>query len=77
MLHNTFRFISIGVGIALVTIWGLAKTAIDHVTPLPLKLALRNLLHDRLRFITTIVGIVFSMTLVTMQMGLFISFSAW
>jgi putative ABC transport system permease protein len=74
MLHNTFRFISIGVGIALVTIWGLAKTAIDHVTPLPLKLALRNLLHDRLRFITTIVGIVFSMTLVTMQMGLFISF---
>ena len=69
MLHNTFRFISNGIGIVLATIWGFAKIAIDHVTPLPLKLALRNLLHDRLRFITTIVGIVFSMTLVTIKRG--------
>jgi len=42
--------------------------------PLILKLALRNLLQDRLRFIGTIVGIVFSIVLVTIQLGLFLSF---
>ena len=42
--------------------------------PLVLKLAARNLLQDRLRFIGTIVGIVFSIVLVTIQLGLFLSF---
>jgi putative ABC transport system permease protein len=39
-----------------------------------LKLASRNLLQDRLRFIGTVVGIVFSIVLVTIQLGLFLSF---
>lgn len=42
--------------------------------PLVLKLAFRNLLQDRLRFIATVIGIVFSIVLVTVQMGLFLSF---
>jgi putative ABC transport system permease protein len=41
---------------------------------LVIKLASRNLLQDRLRFIATIVGIVFSIILVTIQMGMFLSF---
>jgi putative ABC transport system permease protein len=44
------------------------------VAPLIFKLATRNLFHDRLRFAATITGIVFSMVLVTVQMGLFVSF---
>jgi len=39
-----------------------------------LRLSWRNLSHDPLRFAATIVGIVFSMILVTVQMGLFLSF---
>lgn len=42
--------------------------------PLPLTLASRNLIHDRLRFIATLVGIVFSVVLVMIQMGLFLGF---
>jgi putative ABC transport system permease protein len=42
--------------------------------PLILKLASRNLLQDRLRFVATIVGIVFSIVLVTIQLGLYLSF---
>jgi putative ABC transport system permease protein len=38
------------------------------------KLATRNLLQDRLRFVATVVGIVFSIVLVTIQLGLFLSF---
>src|SRR5215831_10822837 len=38
------------------------------------RLASRNLLQDRLRFVATVVGIVFSIVLVTIQMGLFLSF---
>ena len=41
---------------------------------LKFRLAYRNLFHDRLRFIATIVGIVFSIVLVTVQMGLFVGF---
>ncbi len=41
---------------------------------LTLKLASRNLFQDRLRFVATIVGIVFSIILVTIQLGLFLSF---
>jgi len=37
-------------------------------------LASRNLFHDRLRFIATLVGIVFSIVLVTIQMGLYLGF---
>jgi putative ABC transport system permease protein len=42
--------------------------------PLSLRLASRNLLHDRLRFVATLVGIVFSVVLVLMQMGLYLGF---
>jgi putative ABC transport system permease protein len=42
--------------------------------PLIFKLALRNLFHDRLRFIATVIGIVFSIVLVTVQMGLYLGF---
>ena len=42
--------------------------------PLTLKLAYRNLLHDRLRFGATLVGIVFSIVLIAVQMGLFLGF---
>ena len=42
--------------------------------PLSLTLALRNLFHDRLRFIATLVGIVFSVVLVLVQMGLYSGF---
>src|SRR5919109_1174779 len=38
------------------------------------RLASRNLLHDRLRFIATVIGIVFSIVLVTVQMGLYLGF---
>ena len=38
------------------------------------RLASRNLLQDRLRFVATVVGVVFSIVLVTVQMGLFLSF---
>src|SRR6516165_7961710 len=41
--------------------------------PLMLTLASRNLFHDRIRFIATIVGIVFSVVLVTVQLGLYVS----
>ena len=37
-------------------------------------LAFRNLFHDRLRFIATVIGIVFSIVLVTVQMGLYLGF---
>ncbi|HEU5020130.1 MAG TPA: ABC transporter permease [Pseudolabrys sp.] len=37
-------------------------------------LAARNLFHDRLRFIATAVGIVFSVVLVMVQMGLYLGF---
>jgi putative ABC transport system permease protein len=42
--------------------------------PLIFTLAARNLFHDRLRFVATLVGIVFSMVLVTVQMGLYLGF---
>ncbi len=42
--------------------------------PLIIKLAYRNLLQDRLRFVATVVGIVFSIVLVTVQLGLYLGF---
>jgi len=44
------------------------------MTSLKFRLAYRNLFHDRLRFIATIVGIIFSIVLVTVQMGLYVGF---
>ena len=41
---------------------------------LAFKLAFRNLFHDRLRLIATVIGIVFSIVLVTVQMGLYLGF---
>ena len=41
---------------------------------LVLTLASRNLFHDRIRLIATVVGIVFSIVLVTVQLGVFMSF---
>src|SRR3984957_20914408 len=38
------------------------------------KIASRNLLQDRLRFVATVIGIVFSIVLVNIQMGLFLGF---
>ncbi len=40
--------------------------------PMVLKLAYRNLFHDRLSFIVTIVGIVFSVVLVAIQSGIYL-----
>src|SRR5215470_1145417 len=42
--------------------------------PLVFTLAARNLFHDRVRFVATLIGIVFSLTLVTGQLGLFLGF---
>ena len=44
------------------------------MSSLKFKLAYRNLFHDRLRFIATIIGIVFSIVLVTVQAGLYVGF---
>ncbi len=38
------------------------------------RIASRNLFQDRIRFVTTIIGIVFPIVLITIQMGLFLSF---
>ncbi len=44
--------------------------------PLNLTLASRNLFHDRLRFVATAIGIVFSVVLVMVQMGLYFGFGS-
>ncbi len=45
-----------------------------RLMPLVFTLASRNLFHDRVRLIATVIGIVFSIILVTVQIGLFLSF---
>jgi putative ABC transport system permease protein len=42
--------------------------------PLVFILAFRNLFHDRLRLVATVIGIVFSIVLVMVQMGLYFGF---
>ena len=42
--------------------------------PLVLTLASRNLFHDRLRFFATLIGIVFAIVLVMVQLGLYLGF---
>jgi putative ABC transport system permease protein len=41
-------------------------------TAMTLTLAIRNLLHDRMRLVVTLVGILFSIVLVAVQLGLFL-----
>jgi putative ABC transport system permease protein len=47
---------------------------IGRLTPILFTLASRNLFHDRVRLIGTLVGIVFSVVLFTVQLGLFMGF---
>lgn len=42
--------------------------------PLNFRLAFRNLFHDRVRFVATMIGIVFAVVLVMVQMGLYLGF---
>src|SRR5262245_5913524 len=51
-----------------------ATIAVNDPMPLVFTLASRNLLQDRVRLIVTLVGIVFSVVLVTVQLGLFLGF---
>jgi len=46
----------------------------DTVLPLRMVLAWRNLAHDRARFLVMLIGIVFAVTLMAVQMGLLIGF---
>jgi putative ABC transport system permease protein len=51
-----------------------AKTAPRYATvPLFVMLAFRNLFYDRVRFAATLVGVVMSVVLVTVQIGLYVS----
>jgi putative ABC transport system permease protein len=50
-----------------------ARHRVTDAIPLILTLASRNLFHDRMRFVATIIGIVFSIVLVTVQLGLYVS----
>src|ERR1700758_66288 len=50
------------------------RQIVDWAMSLILTLASRNLFHDRVRLIATVVGIVFSIVLVTVQLGVFLSF---
>jgi putative ABC transport system permease protein len=78
-LHGGFRRVGNFISAAARYLWLAVKLAAAILTgriiaPLIFKLAARNLFHDRLRFAATITGIVFSMLLVSVQMGLFVSF---
>src|SRR3974377_1574548 len=54
--------------------WQINRDEGRHTMRLALTLASRNLFHDRLRLAATLVGIVFSVVLVMIQMGLFFGF---
>lgn len=47
---------------------------IGRSTPIVVTLAFRNLFHDRVRLVVTLVGIIFSVVLFTVQLGLFLGF---
>jgi putative ABC transport system permease protein len=53
---------------------GKAEMEIGRVTPILFTLAFRNLFQDRVRLIVTLVGIVFSVVLFTVELGLFFGF---
>ncbi|HEV8062213.1 MAG TPA: LysR family transcriptional regulator, partial [Gemmataceae bacterium] len=69
LLARTTRRVARGMGGAIAS-----PVPIGLLTPLVLKLAARNLLYDKLRLAATVIGIVFSIVLVTVQLGLFVSF---
>ena len=69
LLTRTTRRVARGLGGAIAS-----PVPIGLLTPLVLKLAARNLLYDKIRFAATVIGIVFSIVLVTVQLGLFVSF---
>src|SRR6476620_6821700 len=71
LLARTTRRVARGMGGAIASF---SPVPIGLLTPLVLKLAARNLLYDKLRFAATVIGIVFSIVLVTVQLGLFVSF---
>jgi putative ABC transport system permease protein len=88
-LRHTIRGLEKRLGIRLLTrttrrvarvmsgaIPSFSPVPIGLLTPLVLKLAARNLLYDKLRFVATVIGIVFSIVLVTIQLGLFVSFES-
>jgi len=45
------------------------------VTAMTIRIALRNLLHDRIRLAVTLIGVIFAVVLITVQGGLFIGFT--
>jgi putative ABC transport system permease protein len=53
---------------------GMTVIAQPFAMSLAFKLARRNLFHDRLRLVATVIGIVFSIVLVTVQLGLYLGF---
>jgi putative ABC transport system permease protein len=53
---------------------GMTAMAQPFAMSLAFKLARRNLFHDRLRLVATVIGIVFSIVLVTVQLGLYLGF---
>src|SRR5262247_3000142 len=53
---------------------GMTLMAQSFARSLAFKLARRNLFHDRLRLVATVIGIVFSIVLVTVQLGLYLGF---
>jgi putative ABC transport system permease protein len=53
---------------------GKDEMEIGRVTPILFTLAFRNLFQDRVRLIVTLVGIVFSVVLFTVELGLFFGF---
>jgi len=53
---------------------GMTVMAQPFAMSLAFKLARRNLFHDRLRLVATVIGIVFSIVLVTVQLGLYLGF---
>src|SRR6478735_6665124 len=71
LLARTTRRVARGMGGAIASF---SPVPIGLLTPLVLKLAARNLLYDKLGFAATVIGIVFSIVLVTVQLGLFVSF---
>jgi putative ABC transport system permease protein len=62
----------------MVTRWRKRRNGMTVMTQpfatLAFKLARRNLFHDRLRLVATVIGIVFSIVLVTVQLGLYLGF---
>lgn len=78
MVTSAIRFLEGIVGAAQAAVGRGARSvrngAVRPVLPLVFVLASRNLFQDRVRLIATVVGVVFSIILVTVQIGLYLSF---